>query len=242
MEQIEEGDMVCLASFHDGTPKANVYNNTRITTGKGKKKEIRCVSSTNIDREGTIQMIWSDENSVLLCPNIIQYYEVKLTGKSDYTWVSVGLSSTTTMVRNHHIGWDKKTIGIHSDDGRVFNENGKVALECTEAFGAGDIIGCGWNSLNKTVFFTRNGELLQSFDYPHKALNFGIGMKDFEKIEVNNGESEPFEFDLAAFVINVVNGNDLTEFMNHQRAHRKHDCCDCDDCHDGCDCHGDHHH
>ncbi|BFU20319.1 SPRY domain containing protein [Entamoeba histolytica HM-1:IMSS-B] len=204
VEDLLEGELTCVSNFHDGTPSKNTYNNTALTTKKGKKKEIRCVSSTNLDREGKIQMLWKDNNTVVLCPSLVHYYEVSIKGKSEYCWISVGLSSTKTMIRNHQIGWDKRTIGIHSDDGKVFNENGKVGLNCTTSFGPGDVIGCGWNSTNKTVFFTRNGEMLDTFNYPHTVLNFGIGMKDFEKIEINTGEREPFEFDLCSFVEDLV--------------------------------------
>lgn len=233
-DDLKMADLTCFASFHDSTPTENVYKNKVLATGKGKKKEIRCVSSDNLDRESKIQMLWIDNDSVLVCPNIIHYFEVQIEGNERYCYVSVGMSSTKSMVRNHHIGWDKYTIGLHSDDGNVFKEDGKVALPCTTPFGPGDVIGCGWNSMEKQVFFTRNGQFLKAFSYPHQVLNFGVGMKEYERLEINTGISEPFEFDLCGYIRDyLASRGEVIETTAPVEPRKERKCCDC-----GCE----HHH
>ncbi|ELP93277.1 hypothetical protein EIN_056520 [Entamoeba invadens IP1] len=210
-DDLSTKEVGAVPRFTEGTPKENVFNNTRITTGKGKKKEIRCVSSTFLDRDCDLQLIWKDQNTCVIVPSLVFYIEIKLSGTTKYNWISLGAYADKNMYINHHIGWDKKTIGIHSDDGKVYVCNGQKPFDCTTYFGPGDVIGCGWKIKEKSIFFTRNGKYLKAFDFPFKVDAFAIGMKEFELIEVINGEETPFMFDLVSFVEGLAKKEESNE-------------------------------
>jgi Ran-binding protein 9/10 len=54
------------------------------------------------------------------------------------------------------VGWENDSFGYHGDDGNVYigNQNAK---HYGPGYTTNDIVGCGINFLNKTIFFTRNG-------------------------------------------------------------------------------------
>ena len=60
------------------------------------------------------------------------------------------------MLLNKLPGWEKYTVGYHSDDGQLFVESGQ-GKEFGEKYGQGDIIGCGVNFIENNIFFTKNG-------------------------------------------------------------------------------------
>ena len=49
--------------------------------------------------------------------------------------------------------------GYHGDNGNSYTEKG-FGAEYGPTYGGGDVIGCGYNALNKSIFFTKNGENL----------------------------------------------------------------------------------
>ena len=59
-------------------------------------------------------------------------------------------------------GWKQNSWGYHGDNGNAYNEKG-YGTEYGPTYGDGDIIGCGYNALNKSIFFTKNGENLGMF-------------------------------------------------------------------------------
>ena len=56
-------------------------------------------------------------------------------------------------------GWEEASWGYHSDDGQLFDDKdpGKAY---GPAFGVGDLVGCGIDTDEKTIWFTRNRERL----------------------------------------------------------------------------------
>lgn len=53
-------------------------------------------------------------------------------------------------------GWEKNSYGYHGDDGHSFcsSGNGKAY---GPTFTTGDVIGCGFNLIDNTCFYTKNG-------------------------------------------------------------------------------------
>ncbi|ELR15943.1 SPRY domain containing protein [Acanthamoeba castellanii str. Neff] len=56
-------------------------------------------------------------------------------------------------------GLSVRSYGYHADDGRVFAQSG-IGRKWGPTFTTGDVIGCGVNFLSRSLFFTKNGELL----------------------------------------------------------------------------------
>jgi hypothetical protein len=52
-------------------------------------------------------------------------------------------------------GFDSTSWGYHGDDGGIFHDSEN--LSSSESFGLGDTVGCGFDSRDRTLFFTRNG-------------------------------------------------------------------------------------
>lgn len=53
-------------------------------------------------------------------------------------------------------GWEKGSYGYHADDGCVFNSSG-TGQQFGPVFTTGDVIGCGFNLVDRSMFFTKNG-------------------------------------------------------------------------------------
>lgn len=58
------------------------------------------------------------------------------------------------------IGWDLNSWGYHSDDGFLYFGNSQQNIAFEFGYSEGDTVGCGVNFLEKTVFFTLNGDML----------------------------------------------------------------------------------
>ena len=58
------------------------------------------------------------------------------------------------------IGWDLNSWGYHSDDGFLYFGNSQQNIAFEFGYAEGDTVGCGVNFLEKTVFFTLNGDML----------------------------------------------------------------------------------
>lgn len=53
-------------------------------------------------------------------------------------------------------GWEKNSYGYHADDGCVFNSSG-TGQQYAPTFSTADVVGCGFNLVDRSVFFTKNG-------------------------------------------------------------------------------------
>ncbi len=53
-------------------------------------------------------------------------------------------------------GWEKSSYGYHADDGCVFNSSA-TGQQFGPQFTTGDVIGCGFNLVDRSIFFTKNG-------------------------------------------------------------------------------------
>ena len=100
------------------------------------------------------------------------------------------------------IGWDENSIAYHSDDGWCYNEK-TYGEKLGKAYGMNvitpNIVGCGFNTKTKEVFFTLNGELLGEFKKENWIYVCGaIGIKCFTSILINYGD-KPFKFDLIKY-------------------------------------------
>lgn len=60
-------------------------------------------------------------------------------------------------------GWEKNSFGYHGDDGCAFQSSG-TGSAYGPTFSTGDVIGCCWNMMDNTVFYTKNGVNLGTLD------------------------------------------------------------------------------
>ena len=79
------------------------------------------------------QKIMTKENETTYCPSFIKYFEITLNAIDKQSYVSIGvISSPDKLKKERMIGWDKGTIGLHSN-GKVYNEN-YIGIKSTQLF------------------------------------------------------------------------------------------------------------
>ncbi|KAE9420732.1 hypothetical protein Angca_008070 [Angiostrongylus cantonensis] len=95
-------------------------------------------------------------------------------------------------------GWDRYSYGYHGDDGNFFSFSGN-GVSYGPKFTSGDVIGCGINLVNKTIFFTKNGVHLgvASRDLEHiDDLYPTVGLQTTGEVVDANFGQRPFRFDI----------------------------------------------
>ena len=114
-----------------------------------------------------------------------------------YNILSLGLIDASVYEYNSGgIGWEKGSIAIHSDDGKLFNENG-IGKRCVKPFDYGEhVIGCAYDIKAKEVFWTKNGKkFTKPIQINFADISAAFAISQFTSIEINYG-NKPFMFDL----------------------------------------------
>eukprot|EP00753_Platysulcus_tardus_P011481 PLAT3292.30.p1 GENE.PLAT3292.30~~PLAT3292.30.p1 ORF type:complete len:1705 (-),score=914.67 PLAT3292.30:92-4642(-) len=84
------------------------------------------------------------------------YFEARIISSGTGNVMCLGFVTPERLTYDGHLGWISGTYGYHGDDGQFYNSGNPAG----PPFGAGDVIGVGWNRRKKTIFFTKNGKLL----------------------------------------------------------------------------------
>ncbi|KAJ1923306.1 Protein ssh4 [Tieghemiomyces parasiticus] len=92
----------------------------------------------------------------------VYYFEVKLMTKPADTNVAIGLV-TKPYPSWRLCGWNAHSVGFHTDSGSLFQNSAFKSVLCGERCYTGDVIGCGYQPQQGTVFFTRNGYRLPTY-------------------------------------------------------------------------------
>ena len=86
--------------------------------------------------------------------------------------MGIGLSCLGVNL-NRLPGWEKNSYGYHADDGCVFSSSA-TGQSYGPTFTTGDVVGCGFNLVSRSIFFTKNG------------INLGIATSDLPVIIISN--------------------------------------------------------
>ena len=135
----------------------------------------------------------------------IYYFEVEVLreGTEGEPSIGIGLTAEGSLLTSMP-GWENHTVGYHSDDGNFFNscyQGNKYGPK----FGTNDIIGCGLDLNDMSVFYTKNGKYLGVACYKLPDMTFyptiGLHSKN-EKVKVNFGQN-PFAFKIKSLSGNI---------------------------------------
>lgn len=108
---------------------------------------------------------------------LLYYYEIKIISKGRDGYMGIGLAAQEVNMQRLP-GWDKQSYGYHGDDGHSFCSSG-TGIPYGPTFTTGDIVGCGYNLVESTCFYTKNGlNLGQAFsDLPPVPLFPTVGLQ-----------------------------------------------------------------
>ncbi|KAJ7949690.1 Ran-binding protein 10 [Quillaja saponaria] len=129
---------------------------------------------------------------------LVYYFEIYVKDAGAKGQIAIGFTSDSFKMRRQP-GWEANSCGYHGDDGMLYHGLGK-----SQAFGptytSGDIVGGGINYATQEFFFTKNGQVVGTFDKDMKDPLFPtIGVHSLnEEVHVNFGQ-KPFAFDLKEF-------------------------------------------
>ena len=84
------------------------------------------------------------------------YFEVQLLAVPKGAVVAVGLAQHDAKITFRELpGWIAGTVGIHSDDGGIFMDNGEKAVFTATTFTIGDVVGIGFSGGFLTIYVNR---------------------------------------------------------------------------------------
>ncbi|KAI9184442.1 hypothetical protein H9P43_003495 [Blastocladiella emersonii ATCC 22665] len=124
-------------------------------------------------------------------PPPILYFEVTVVAMAPQTTLAIGLA-TVPYPFFRLPGWHDWSVGYHSDDGRVFCNDGNG-----DAYGkpyrVDDVIGVGLRTNGGTCFFTRNGVVLPTVEgprapCPETAVHIAVGADGPCAVRLNCGQ------------------------------------------------------
>jgi len=119
--------------------------------------------------------------------------------RTPQTCVAVGLSTKQFRRDKRLPGWDAESFGYHGDDGAIFHKYGRPVSTFGPQFGCNDVVGCGVNHNDNTIFYTLNGAFLgvAFTDAPcNKELYPTVGIDANVSVQLNFG-LKPFQFNLV---------------------------------------------
>ncbi|KAL9550180.1 hypothetical protein MBANPS3_004847 [Mucor bainieri] len=143
----------------------------------------------------------------------VYYYEITVVSMGSDGLFAVGLCNAShpldklpenrTLTHDGNKGASVGSFGYHGQNGQTYQQNGKGAAY-GPTYGHGDVIGCGVNYADGSVFFTKNGISLgrafDAVDLSSQVLYPCIGLStQGEKMTANFGQAE-FAFDIVQYI------------------------------------------
>ena len=138
----------------------------------------------------------SSKGKPITIPGILRYIEFHLSG---YSILSIGVCENSTRFETVFMGQVEGSIGVKSDDGRVYCGKA-IGEDFTEPFGLNEdeshYFGIGLDCHKMEIFFTKDGKKLEKeFMFVFDVVNVAVTIMDFDWMDINYGERD-FEFDL----------------------------------------------
>lgn len=129
----------------------------------------------------------------------LYYFEATVIDAGSTGGLGIGFSGEGVKLEKMP-GWEPCSFGYHGDDGFTYNETGLPGDKYGPKFGMGDVVGCCWDMVDGTVFFTKNGlHLGVAFRGLRGTLYPTIGMQTKGgRFTINFGAS-PFKYDIESF-------------------------------------------
>jgi hypothetical protein len=175
-------------------------NTSLIMSGDG--LDLKLDHRSGVTKTYDIKCIKADSFIPLQCG--IFYYEIKITQVTNNNLdrscdVSVGFMTAAMNVVSKSPGLEIGTFGFNGSDGHIY-ANQSMNDKYNKKFGMGDVIGCGVNFIDKTIFYTKNGvNLGVAFKDVKTSLYPVIGLKDGNGVVTNFGQSE-FIYNIEGYV------------------------------------------
>ncbi|KAG0251447.1 hypothetical protein BG011_007601 [Mortierella polycephala] len=129
----------------------------------------------------------------------VYYFEVFVKSKGQQGYIGVGVCNSSVEL-GRLPGWELDSWGYHGDDGNIFGGCGN-GRPFGPVFTTGDMIGCGINFRDMSLFYTLNGDYLGvAFRDLRGSLYPTVGMRTTgEVVEANFGQQK-FMFDIESYV------------------------------------------
>ena len=154
-----------------------------------------------------------DDNSNTSLPSLLQHIQqheqqqqgagITETAEAEgFECVAIGLATKSFMKNKRLPGWDSESYGYHGDDGAIFHGQGRQLSEFGPRYGCNDVIGCGLNHRDASIFFTLNGKMLGTAFTgvsTDKELYPTVGIDSNCSVHFNFG-MKPFQFSLVEYL------------------------------------------
>ncbi|KAL7716692.1 hypothetical protein QTN25_005985 [Entamoeba marina] len=177
-----------------------------------------CLSSAPWTQQPHLNFYYCGNDERILMETNIYYYEATLLFDPKIVLrkqiVSIGLINNVDYIINNHVGWRNGTIGIHSDDGKLFNSSG-VGSFLLDTLNKGDVIGVGWDVKALKIFFTKNGKLVYTGSSNQIQYYPAIGVEGVGQCVMVNFGDKPFMFDILSQIRNFSEYGKKLETLHH---------------------------
>ncbi|TNN15845.1 hypothetical protein EWB00_001056 [Schistosoma japonicum] len=130
-----------------------------VTNSKCSKVQVRGDGRTAVDMRSHVHqtvlpvVIKADHPIPVSCS--VYYFEITVNVKSRSGLLALGVCSSRSST-NEWPGMEFTSYGYHSNSGTIYHNSKELPISAP-SFGESDIIGCGVNFVNNSVFFTKNG-------------------------------------------------------------------------------------
>ncbi|KAL7714051.1 B30.2/SPRY domain-containing protein [Entamoeba marina] len=202
----DDKELFKMRKFKVNCKEITINNNIYINSNYLPFKErVKLISNAFYKKSNATHQIINSNGEFKQIPSTIHYFEVEVIG---YAAIELGFFNRILYnligKETRAVGWDKHSIGYHSDDGDLYFGKG-IGEQYGPKYGEEDInhiVGCGFNTITNEIFFVCDGIQLESTKVEWEDISSIITIEDFEELRINYGET-PFKFDLERAINDI---------------------------------------